>query len=52
MAVSAPATATVGGTGTVGLSFSSLTAGTKYLGAVDYNDGSMVIGSTIVRVDP
>jgi len=52
MAVSAPVTATVGGTGTVGLSFSSLTAGTKYLGAVDYNDGSTVIGSTIVRVDP
>jgi subtilisin family serine protease len=52
MAISAPATATTGGTGSVGVSFSSLTAGTKYLGAVDYNDGSSVIGSTIVRVDP
>ncbi len=33
MTVTAPATATIGGTGTINLSFSGLTAGTKYLGS-------------------
>ncbi len=50
--VVAPAAATVGATANVDLSFSGLAAGTKYLGAVDYNDGTAIVGSTIVRVDP
>ncbi len=36
MTVSAPATATIGGTGAINLTFSGLTAGTKYLGSVAY----------------
>jgi subtilisin family serine protease len=40
--ISVPATVTVG--------WSGLTAGTRYLGVVDYGDGSNPIGSTIVGV--
>jgi hypothetical protein len=43
--------ATVGGTGTVTVAWSGLTAATKYLGRVSYGDGSSEIGSTIVRID-
>ena len=39
MAVTAPATATVGGTGTINLTFSGLAGGTKYLGSVAYGGG-------------
>ena len=39
-----PATVTVG--------WSGLVAGTRYLGVVDYGDGSNTIGSTIVAVTP
>ena len=46
----APANATVGGTGTVTLSFSGLAAGTRYLGSVAY-DPSLATAPTIVRVD-
>ncbi len=53
MTVAAPATATLGGTGTVTLTFNGLTAGTKYLGSVAYDNGAALIGTpTIVRVDP
>ena len=52
MAVTAPATATVGGTGTIGLTFSSLTPGTKYLGSVAYSGSAGLPNPTIVRVDP
>ena len=52
MTVSGPASASVGAVGNVDLTFGGLTAGVKYLGAVDYSDGSAVVGSTIVRVDP
>jgi hypothetical protein len=52
MTIVAPATATVGGTANVDVSFTSLTAGKKYLGAVDFNDGTSVLESTLVRVDP
>ena len=38
MSVSAPASATTGATGTIGLTFSGLTAGTKYLGSVAYGE--------------
>jgi subtilisin family serine protease len=52
MTVSAPATATLGGTGAINLSFSGLTAGTKYLGSVAYGGASGMPNPTIVRVDP
>ena len=51
MSVSAPATATVGGTGAINLSFSGLTVGTKYLGSVAYGGASGMPNPTIVRVD-
>ena len=47
---SAPSTATGGATGTVNLSWSGLTAGTAYLGAVSHSDASGVIGTTLVDV--
>jgi hypothetical protein len=51
MTVTAPAAATVGGTGTINLTFSGLTAGTKYLGSVAYAGVSGLPSPTIVRVD-
>jgi subtilisin family serine protease len=48
MTVTAPASATTGETGTIGLSFTGLAAGTRYLGAVDYSNGTDTIGSTLV----
>ncbi len=52
MAVSAPAAATTGGTGTISLSFSGLTSGVKYLGSVAYSGVAGLPSPTIVRVDP
>ena len=52
MAVRAPATATIGGTGAIGLTFSGLAAGTKYLGSVVYGGAAGMPSPTIVRVDP
>jgi len=52
MTVVAPTTAVLGTTANVDVSFTGLTAGKKYLGAVDFNDGTMVLDSTLVRVDP
>lgn len=51
MAVTAPASATIGGTGTVNLTFSGLASGTKYLGSVAYSGTSGLPNPTIVRVD-
>ena len=51
MAVAAPATATVGGTGAINLTFSGLAAGTKYLGSVAYGGVAGMPNPTIVRVD-
>jgi len=51
MTVTAPASATIGATGTIGLSFSGLAAGTKYLGSVAYGGASGMPNPTIVRVD-
>jgi hypothetical protein len=53
MTVTAPAAATTGGTGTIGLTFSGLASGTKYLGSVAYGDGvnPLPVNPTIVRVD-
>ncbi len=52
MSVAAPASATTGTTGTISLTFSGLTAGTKYLGSVAYGGAAGLPGPTIVRVDP
>jgi hypothetical protein len=52
MTVSAPASAVLGQSGTISLSFSGLTAGTKYLGSVAYGGASGMPNPTIVRVDP
>jgi subtilisin family serine protease len=51
MTVTAPASATLGTTGAVNLSFSGLTVGTKYLGSVAYSGASGMPNPTIVRVD-
>ena len=51
MTVTAPATATLGETGTIGLTFTGLTAGTRYLGSVAYGGVDGMPNPTIVRVD-
>lgn len=51
MSVTAPAAATLGGTGAITLGFSGLTAGTKYLGSVAYAGTAGLPNPTIVRVD-
>jgi hypothetical protein len=51
MTVTAPAAATIGGTGAINLTFSGLTAGTKYLGSVAYGGAASATMPTIVRVD-
>ena len=52
MNVSAPASAVLGASGTINLTFSGLTAGTKYLGSVAYSGVAGLPNPTIVRVDP
>jgi subtilisin family serine protease len=52
MTATAPATAVTGETGTVELSFTGLTAGTKYLGQVVYVGGASTAPPTVIRVDP
>jgi hypothetical protein len=51
MTISAPATAAIGATGNVSLSFSGLAAGTKYLGSIVYGGAAGMPAPTIVRVD-
>jgi hypothetical protein len=51
MTVSAPDTATTGGTGNITLSFSGLAPATKYLGSVAYSGATPMPNPTIVRVD-
>jgi hypothetical protein len=51
MTVSAPATATIGGTGAINLTFNGLAAATKYLGSVAYGGATGMPNPTIVRVD-
>jgi hypothetical protein len=48
MTASGPASAVTGQSGTVNLTFTGLTAATRYLGAVDYKNGGTTVGSTIV----
>ncbi len=51
MSVSAPASATLGQTGTISLTFSGLTSGTRYLGTVAYGGATGMPNPTVVRVD-
>jgi subtilisin family serine protease len=51
MTVTGPGTATIGGSGTVDLSWTGLTAGQKYLGVIQYLEGATVHGTSIVRID-
>jgi hypothetical protein len=51
MTVSAPASAVIGSTGTVTLSFTGLAPATKYLGSVAYSGIAGLPNPTIVRVD-
>ncbi len=51
MTVSAPATASIGATGAINLTFSGLASGTKYLGSVAYSGIAGLPDPTIVRVD-
>ena len=52
MTVTAPAAAVTGATGAIGLTFSGLTPGTKYLGSVAYGGTAGLPNPTVVRVDP
>jgi len=52
MTVTAPASAVLAANGTINLTFSGLTAGTKYLGSVAYSGVAGLPNPTIVRVDP
>jgi hypothetical protein len=51
MTVTAPAAATIGTSGAINLTFSGLTAGTKYLGSVAYGGATGMPSPTIVRID-
>ena len=51
MAVSAPATATIGGTAPITLTFTGLNPATKYLGSVVYGGSPLLPNPTIVRID-
>ena len=51
MTATGPATATIGGTATVNLTWTGLTAGVKYLGQVAYMEGATEHGSTVIRID-
>jgi hypothetical protein len=51
MTVTAPASAMLGTTGTISLSFSGLAAGTKYLGSVAYSGAAGMPNPTILRVE-
>jgi hypothetical protein len=52
MAVNAPASATLGASAVINLTFSALIPGTKYLGSVAYSGVAGMPNPTIVRVDP
>jgi hypothetical protein len=46
-----PPTGTIGGSGTVNVTFNGLSAATKYLGSVVYGGGAATAPPTIVRID-
>ena len=52
MTVTAPASATIGTVGAIGLTFSGLTPGVRYLGSVAYSGVAGLPAQTIVRVNP
>ena len=52
MTVAEPTTATLGATGNIGLTFTGLTPGLRYLGSVAYDGAAGMPNPTIVRVDP
>ena len=51
MTVTAPGSAVLGTSGTIGLSFSGLAPATKYLGSVAYSGSPNLPNPTVVRVD-
>lgn len=51
MEVTAPASAELGTTGAIGLTFTGLDAETRYLGSVVYSGASGMPAPTIVRID-
>jgi hypothetical protein len=51
MTVTAPATAVLGATGTINLSFTGLSPATKYLGSVAYSGSTNMPNPTIVSVN-
>ncbi len=51
MTVSAPASAVLGATGTINLTFSGLAPATKYLGSVAYGGPASSTNPTIVSVN-
>jgi len=51
MAVTAPASATLGAVETITVNWTGLDAGTKYLGAVSHSDAEAILGLTVVRID-
>jgi subtilisin family serine protease len=51
MTVTAPASATLGATGTITVDWSGLDADTKYLGAVSHSDAGGILDLTLVAVD-
>jgi subtilase family protein/fibronectin type III domain protein/PA domain-containing protein/peptidase inhibitor I9 len=48
---SSTSSATVGGTATLTVTWSGLTAGTRYLGRIRYSDGTSEFGSTLVNIN-
>jgi subtilisin family serine protease len=51
MTATGPPTVTIGGSATINLSWSGLTAGTKYLGQVSYLADGVEQTSTVIRID-
>jgi hypothetical protein len=51
LAITPPGDTTIGGTKTVTATFTGLAADTRYMGVVDYTDGSTALGRTILRVN-
>jgi len=51
LAITPAGPTTIGGTKTVTATFTGLAAATRYMGVVRYNDGTSVIGSTVLRIN-
>jgi hypothetical protein len=52
MTIAAPASAVMGSSGTIGVSFTGLVPGTKYLGSVVYGGATGLPGPTLINVNP